>query len=102
MTTARDYIAKWVGDHDAADGMISMLCDAPDPVQLELTALLNPWRPIDTAPKDGAMILTVVPWLMYPKTLFWATYADEWRCPATEDANSYEPTHWLPLREAPK
>src|SRR6266851_2617052 len=111
MTPTRDVIAEMLcraagpecdcGDspcvyYRAADGLL-----ASDSIRLELAALFNPWRPIETAPKDGTMILTFVPWLTYPKTLFWAKYADEWRCPATEDAHKYEPTHWLPLPTPP-
>lgn len=31
--------------------------DVPESVRLELAALLNPWRPIETAPRDGRAIL---------------------------------------------
>jgi hypothetical protein len=39
-------------------------------------------------------------------TLFWASYADEWRCPASErgpaDDGWNAVTHWMPLPEPPK
>jgi hypothetical protein len=55
------------------------------------------WRPIETAPKNQ-MILCSVPWLPYPKILFWADYANDWRCPVNEDKHPYAPTHWMPLK----
>ncbi len=57
MTTARDVIAKSISHqiaapHAIADIVLAALLSAPDSVRQELAALLNPWRPIGTAPKD--------------------------------------------------
>lgn len=61
------------------------------------------WQPIETAPKDGTHILAFVPWAVHPKTLFWAKYADAWRCPASEagPCGAWEATHWQPLPAPP-
>lgn len=59
------------------------------------------WRPIETAPRDGTHILAFIPWAIHPKTLFWASYANEWRCPASErgpaDDGWNAVSHWMPL-----
>jgi Lar family restriction alleviation protein len=62
------------------------------------------WQPIEMAPKDGTHILAVIPWLPDAKTLFWAPYANEWRCPSSErgpDPEGWLPTHWMPLPTPP-
>lgn len=62
MTTVRDVIADKlqrlfdISDERAAayaDGIIKAQLSAPEPVRLELAGLLNPWRPADSAPKNG-------------------------------------------------
>lgn len=65
---------------------------------------MSEWQPIETAPKDGTMILAHVPWLPYATPLFWASYAGDWRSPATEvapGAASWAPTAWFPMPELP-
>jgi hypothetical protein len=62
MTTARDVIANMlrcgfdgkglVSFEAGADAIVTALLSAPESVRLELAALLNPWREIETAPKD--------------------------------------------------
>lgn len=71
MTTARDVIARTlqhgferrglVSFEDGADIIISALLSAPEPVRLELAALLNPWRPIETAPVGSAYETVTTP-----------------------------------------
>src|SRR6266849_6130466 len=76
----------------AAGAVLGMLRDAPEPVRLELAALFNPWRPIETAPKGDSDILGCFKgqfgWMMF-------------RCRAMgkdSSAPGYTaPTHWLPL-----
>jgi hypothetical protein len=64
MTTARDVIAEvlkaYMGADEAklfAECSINALLSAPDYVRQELAALLNPWRPIDDAARNGDDIL---------------------------------------------
>ncbi len=120
MITARDVIAEAMmqdmfAPHElplpaalqerylkAAAAILSALLSAPEAGRLELAAKLNPWRPIEEAPKDGTYILTLVPFLPDPKILFWAKYADDWRCPASEDLCApYGPTKWQFLPAPP-
>lgn len=64
---------------------------------------MSEWQPIETAPKDGTMILAAFPWLPYPKPIFWAKYAKAWRCPATEHLprDIEGPTYWQSLPALP-
>ena len=62
MTTAQDVIAEWLhqqyGDcfeHEHAGELIAALQGAPELARLELAALLNPRRPIETAPQSEEM-----------------------------------------------
>lgn len=67
MTTARDVIAWKLAKADkqveprpwhykGADLALEALFSVPEPVRLELAAKLNPWRPIETAPKNDTEI----------------------------------------------
>lgn len=58
---------------------------------------LTEWREIKTAPKDGTWILGL------DSGEVWQIYWDgaDW-CHNDYDNAYYEPTHWLPLPEAPK
>lgn len=66
--TARDVIADFISDYyygsvageiveKDTTALLNALLSAPESVRLELTALLNPWRDMKTAPKDGTRIL---------------------------------------------
>lgn len=111
MTTARDVIAKAIcwGTEGAskcfcndktdcaygidADAVIAALLAAPESVRLELAGLLNPWRPIETAPKDGTDMLLY----SFNSQVDCGWYQDGWiRIDACDD-----PTHWLPLPAPP-
>lgn len=72
------------------------------------------WQPIETAPKDGTMILTVVMgyqpgiykwfqfedgggrWTPDPECFLEEAHFREWI-----DGNSYDPTHWMPIPSGP-
>lgn len=74
------------------------------------------WEPIETAPKDGTFILTVVDTCKdcRPSITAWQTFGDitRWGCDPEdfmeeehfEDywrGHRYEPTHWMPLPKQP-
>lgn len=64
---------------------------------------MDAWKPIDTAPKDGTVIL-----LGHSEAVFdgwWDTYDNAWVDGETNgygDLRSYDPTHWQPLPAPPK
>jgi hypothetical protein len=109
--TARDVIAKALGEmigenhtdrglEHMAGKAIAALLSAPESVRMELAAKLNPWRAIETAPKDedGDELLLFGPpariacgWFVVPDSGN-AGYA--WDCDG-------QPTHWLPLPTPP-
>src|SRR5258708_19544341 len=74
MTTARDVIVKAIDDSfgryslhvawELRDKIAELawreLLSAPEPIRLNLAALLNPWRLIKTAPLNGTEILGAV------------------------------------------
>jgi hypothetical protein len=117
MTTARDVIARRILDvfldgerckDTVADAVLDALLSAPESVRLELAALLNPWRPIETAPKDGdTYLLGCFGEHGYGMQFvaFWddeaTTATNHWQ---TADGIAYHdnlPTHWLPLPAPP-
>lgn len=63
------------------------------------------WKPIETAPKDGAFILAYWDEATYPhdienryEIVRWIN--GEWRNENDEDL--IKPTHWMPLPDPPK
>ncbi len=75
-TAARDVIAKTICcprgctapegyrceatfHEERANAILSALLAAPESVRLDLAQRLNPWRPIEMAPKDGTWFLAV-------------------------------------------
>jgi hypothetical protein len=76
------------------------------------------WRPISTAPKDGTLILGYGPitWITWDNDHFEMnvlhfvedeeySHLSSWQLafPSFEDFNpNRNPTHWMPLPEAPK
>jgi len=90
---------------DALGGALS----APDSVRQELAALLNPWREIETAPKDGSEIDL---WCKAPiwakagrvadcwySAGKWWRYAEGSQPDCREEVHNA--THWLPLPARP-
>ena len=81
----------------------------------ELEARIE-WQPIETAPKDGTRLLTIVTKFpnCRPAIGWWNVIADKWMASDAEDFHTeedwqielestfYEPTHWMPLPEPPK
>ena len=74
---------------------------------------MNKWQPIDTAPKDGTLILAHLPdsddcyvigWCDKAKDIRSYFNADGW-CIAWDGeslSDWSQPTHWMPLPDAPK
>jgi hypothetical protein len=62
---------------------------------------LAAWRPIETAPKDGTLVLAC--WAgsgMYPIITRWLKNAQAWTHPFNKPVNP--PTHWMPLPTPPE
>ena len=73
----------------------------------------SPWRPIETAPKDGAYILVYSQWKWSyqeptkQRMTMIASYCKSYDTFTSRTNNPYEdeavsPTHWMPLPEPPK
>ena len=61
----------------------------------------SPWRPIDTAPKDGTPVLGW--WGTECMIVDWCVVVERWGLTHDgEDMFEPEPTHWMPLPEGPK
>jgi len=71
---------------------------------VEFAESLQPaWQPIETAPKDGTVILGYCRGIQ--KVVNWIKGFDKWTLIFSFDPNNdgwYEPTHWQPLPENPK
>jgi hypothetical protein len=112
-TAARDVIAHELrtvnGALDLADAILSALLAAPESARLDLAWRLcktvkppdfPTWRPIETAPKDGTLILAS--WAgsaLHPIISRWLKNGQAWTHPFNKPVNS--PTHWLPLPAPP-
>jgi len=67
------------------------------------------WQPIETAPKDGTVIIVYgkFPYKVNVQTVFYQTAAwesDEFKAGWTNASSSWlaDVTHWMPLPEPPK
>lgn len=65
---------------------------------------MSEWQPIDTAPKDGTVLLLVP--TRYAKWNKWLPMAGKWIgfwviFNADEAVQRVEPTHWMPLPAPP-
>lgn len=61
---------------------------------------MTQWQPIETAPRDGTPILAYVPEYVVESVCV-VEYSDRWStwyCVG----DACDPTHWMPLPEAPK
>lgn len=67
---------------------------------------MNKWMPIETAPKDGSVLLYLPYGLMYCGRKRYGQLGEPqqdefvWRCDSS--GRFANPTHWMPLPEAPK
>jgi hypothetical protein len=72
---------------------------------------MTEWQPIDTAPKDGTAILiwpaqsaltgsTECMTISY--VVRWHDWKEAWIEASGEEYDTFYPTHWMPLPEAPK
>ncbi len=110
-TTARDVIAFEVGSFERADAILSALLAAPESARLDLARRLNPWRQIETAPKDGAWIYgyedregvssKYVGNVVMRSRKRGADYAPAWYTDGGNGFTECFPTHWLPLSAPP-
>src|SRR6266436_8632284 len=78
----------------AADGLL-----ASDSVRLELATLLNPWWPIEMAPRDEAVLAANAGW-PHPVVMKQLETGD-WCICASGRIAKLGPTHWLPLPTPP-
>jgi hypothetical protein len=108
MTTARDELAEVIRDgigahgftvHGLADAIIKAMPSFSESVCQELAALLNPWRPIETAPKDRPILVAnsrgvrEAQWVVNDAP----GERSEW----SSWPFGYAPTRWLPLPAPP-
>lgn len=69
---------------------------------------MSEWQPIETAPKEGRMVLAkYVGHHDHPTTLWWLTLGQwSWKYgnwnDGIEPCGLADPTHWMPLPEPPK
>lgn len=64
----------------------------------------EPWRPIETAPKDGTNVLLWWPfWCPNRPTIGWFGYKgiQQWIAPEALEGDGDPPTHWMPLPAPP-
>jgi hypothetical protein len=78
------------------------------------TTKMNEWQPIETAPKDGMILLfrpTAPKWGMVSEGKWDAQphhkkpnpYWEMWlKIGSTTDSRRHDPTHWMPLPEPPE
>lgn len=59
------------------------------------------WKPIETAPKDGTVVLGYDPtWYDFPTIMFFEQTFNEWQF--WHVAERIRATHWMPLPPPPK
>ena len=67
---------------------------------------MSEWQPIETAPKDGTVILQWHPcgnlWPAYYLIVQWSPSCEAWMSPIDTDSSYFFPgTHWMPLPAPP-
>jgi len=99
--TREQITARWEGQQWSTQGLIARLgCMA---VEGECEMI---WQPIETAPKTGDRFVCLVP-MQYmrgnykPDICHWEKGLNEPRFIFTGWSSKPQPTHWMPLPEAP-
>jgi len=55
------------------------------------------WRPIDSAPKDGTVIIAMGDGYEFPQSIYWHATGDRGQWVATWDHDIFtDATHWMP------
>ena len=92
----QDLHRGFQGVQSEDDAQVQAICD------FALSALDREWRPIETAPKDGKVVICMraddrsLPWGAY-----WRTYFDGSKGWSNESGDETRPTHWMPLPAPP-
>ena len=73
----------------------------PDGAESELSAGLGAWLPIETAPKDGTLILGATRNGSVYAVAYDDIFAAPWRVINDFGLNAGALTHWMPAPEAP-
>ena len=80
------------------------------PTDIAGWCVMTDWQPIETAPKDGTWVLTIIKGYI-PSVSHWNACYRKWLIVSPEDHGDetmeiltdgeYNPTHWMPLPAAP-
>lgn len=86
---------------DRMDAPKGMACQCHERSWLDMNDRTTAWRPIETAPKDGTVILLGVAWEPLVVVGFWkdGQWVAQW---TLEPLIGFEPvTHWQPIEPLP-
>lgn len=90
----REQIAPRTGDY-----MNDLLFTAAE--EIELLRAERQWQPMETAPRDGTMVLMWTEWGVIIG--FWGQRANRWLGSASSHTKDLEDVrHWLPLPKPPE
>jgi hypothetical protein len=112
MTTAQDQIADIISESIHEDsGHIFGIDEAADAILAALPDMIAPlvWQPIETAPKDGSLILAWYVTETNRHAVFctnlrlaqWIVDADTWRVDGVGGNVKPELSHWMPMPAPP-
>jgi hypothetical protein len=113
MTTERDKIAQIINDtiFESYGYNISDPYEAADAILAALPDMIAPlvWQPIETAPKDGSLILAWYVTETNRHAVFctnlrlaqWIVDADTWRVDGVGGNVKPELSHWMPMPAPP-
>ena len=94
MTEER--LAEIERGHDGCEGYQDMV-----ELIAEVRRLRATWRPMDSAPKDGADVLVWLPNRKRPQIAHWAPFAELWKAQGDGGYADNELGGWMPLPEGP-